>query len=160
MIREKSAGAVIFHWAGPPKNGEASKKIKYLLLHYESGHWDFPRGHVERGETEQETARREIQEETGIKKINFIPGFRFAVSWFYRKKVGKKTLMSNKIAVLFLAETKVHQVKISDEHIGYKWLDFDKAISELTFLKSQKILEKANEFLKEKQRKLCGVDKL
>ncbi|MDP3057131.1 MAG: NUDIX domain-containing protein [bacterium] len=160
MIREKSAGAIIFRRAGPPKNGEARfdssestrarKKIRYLLLHYESGHWDFPRGHIERGETEQETARREIREETGIKKINFIPEFRFAISWFYRKKVGKKTLMSNKTAVLFLAETKVHQVKISDEHIGYKWLDFNKAISELTFLKSQKILQKANEFLEEK----------
>lgn len=151
MIREKSAGAVVFRRAG--------KKIKYLLLHYESGHWDFPRGHIERGETEQITAAREIREETGIKKINFVPGFRFPISWFYRKKIGKKMIMSNKTAVLFLAETKVHQVKISDEHIGYKWLDYDKAVSELTFLKSQKILEKANEFLKEIDLRNLGVDK-
>ena len=58
MIREKSSGAVVFRQAG--------KKIKYLLLHYESGHWDFPRGHIERGETEQITAAREIKEETGL----------------------------------------------------------------------------------------------
>lgn len=150
MIREKSAGAVVFRRAG--------KKIKYLLLHYESGHWDFPRGHIERGETEQQTAVREIEEETGIKKINFVPGFRVSVSWFYRKKIGKRIMMSNKTAVLFLAETKIHQVKISDEHIDYKWLDYDKAIEQLTFLKSQKILEKANELLK-KQAEFSGLDK-
>ncbi len=140
MIREKSAGAVVFRRSG--------KKNKYLLLHYESGHWDFPRGHIERGETEQVTAAREIEEETGIKKIIFIPGFRVSTSWFYRKKIGKRMPMSNKTAVLYLAETKVHQVKISKEHIDYKWLDFDKAIETLTFDQSKKILKKADEFLK------------
>jgi 8-oxo-dGTP pyrophosphatase MutT (NUDIX family) len=151
MIREKSAGAVVFRRSG--------SKNKYLLLHYESGHWDFPRGHIERGETEQITAAREIAEETGIKKINFIPGFRVAISWFYRKKIGKKMLMSNKTAVLFLAETKVHQVNISDEHIGYKWLEFDKAAKLLTFDQSKNILEKADAFLREKQEKPDGLDK-
>lgn len=139
MMREKSAGAVIFRRVG--------QKNKYLLLHYESGHWDFPRGHIERGETEQEAAAREIEEETGIKKINFIPGFRVSASWFYRKKIGEKRLMSNKTAVLFLAETEARRVKISDEHIGYKWLAFDKDVNKLTFLQSRKILEKAEKFL-------------
>lgn len=158
MIREKSAGAIVFRRVGPPRlaSGEAGAKIKYLLLHYESGHWDFPRGHIERGETEEETARREIREETGIKKLDFVPEFRSAHSWFYKKKLGKKSVLSRKTAILYLAETKTHQVKISEEHVGYKWLDFDKAIGELTFLKSQKILEKANEFLKKKQGKLYG----
>lgn len=140
MIREKSAGAVIFRRSG--------RKIKYLLLHYESGHWDFPRGHIERGETEEETARREIKEETGIKKINFIPDFRLTHSWFYRKRFDKKTALSHKTAILFLAETKTHQVKISAEHIGYRWLEFDKAKKQLTFENSKNILEKADEFLK------------
>lgn len=152
MIREKSAGAVVFRKAG--------QKIKYLLLHYESGHWDFPRGHIERGETEQETAAREIEEETGIRKINFVPDFRVSISWFYRRKVGRRTMMSNKTAVLFLAETKVHQVKISDEHTGYKWLNFDQAVKELTFAKSQKILEKADKFLSEKRADTAKVDKI
>lgn len=139
MIHEKSAGAVIFRRVG--------QKIRYLLLHYESGHWDFPRGHIERGETELNTALREIKEETGIKKINFIPGFRLTHSWFYRKRFDKKTVLSRKTAILFLAETKTHQVKISPEHIGYKWLSFDKAIKQLTFPKSRKLLEKADKFL-------------
>ncbi len=139
MIREKSAGAIIFRREG--------KKRKYLLLHYESGHWDFPRGHIERGETEEETARREIKEETGIKKINFLPEFRLAHSWFYRKRFDAKTVLSRKTAILFLAETKTHQVKISPEHIGYQWLSFGKAIKQLTFPNSKKLLEKAEKFL-------------
>ncbi len=140
MIREKSAGAIIFRREG--------KKIKYLLLHYESGHWDFPRGHIERGETEEETAAREIREETGIKKLNFVPGFRLTHSWFYRKRFDKKTVLSYKTAILFLAETKTYQVKISSEHIGYKWLEFAKAREVLTFANSKKLLEKADGFLR------------
>lgn len=148
MIHEKSAGAIVFRRETPPRNSGASGKIKYLLLHYESGHWDFPRGHIERGETEINTALREIKEETGIKKINFIPGFRLTHSWFYRKRFDTKTVLSRKTAILFLAETKTHPVKISPEHIGYQWLSFGKAIKQLTFPNSKKLLEKADKFLK------------
>ena len=56
MERERSAGAIIFR--------EEKRKIYYLLLHYESGHWDFPKGHVEKEEKEKETVKREIREET------------------------------------------------------------------------------------------------
>ena len=46
MLTEKSCGAVIFRMEG--------KIRKYLLLHYESGHWDFVKGNVEKGEEELE----------------------------------------------------------------------------------------------------------
>ena len=58
MEHEKSCGAVIF------RVGNATK---YLLLHYEAGHWDFVKGHSEKGESEEETVRREILEETGLR---------------------------------------------------------------------------------------------
>ena len=51
MPIEKSAGAVIFR-----KQNDA---ILYLLLHYEAGHWDLAKGHIEKGESLEETARRE-----------------------------------------------------------------------------------------------------
>ena len=57
MKREKSAGAIVFR---------KEKEPVYLLLHYEAKHWDFPKGHVEKNETDEQTVRREIQEETGI----------------------------------------------------------------------------------------------
>ena len=66
-IQEHSAGAVIFR-------NEPGKKL-YLLLHYESGHWDFAKGHVEKGETIEQTIGRECEEETGIRDLEFIDGF-------------------------------------------------------------------------------------
>ena len=59
MPKEKSAGAVIFRM----ENGEPY----YLLLRYYSGHWEFAKGHIEEGESNEETVKREIEEETGIK---------------------------------------------------------------------------------------------
>ena len=53
MVKEKSAGAIIYH-----KNAE----IKFLLLHYGAGHWDLAKGHVEEGETEEQTVSREVEE--------------------------------------------------------------------------------------------------
>jgi bis(5'-nucleosidyl)-tetraphosphatase len=64
---EKSAGAVVFR--------KTDKGIKYLLLKYRNGHWDFPKGHIENGETEEETMRREVREETGIDDLKIVPGF-------------------------------------------------------------------------------------
>ncbi|MBD3304395.1 NUDIX domain-containing protein, partial [Candidatus Woesearchaeota archaeon] len=56
MKKTRCSGGIIFN------NG------KYLLVkHKEGGHWDFPKGHAEEGETEEETALREIYEETGLR---------------------------------------------------------------------------------------------
>ena len=102
MIEEHSAGAVVF-------NG------KYLLLEYKykSVYWDFPRGNVEKGEGELDTARREVREETGITEVTFVPDFKHQVSWFYRRegnKVGKKV-------TFFLALTEEKNIRLSSEHI-------------------------------------------
>jgi bis(5'-nucleosidyl)-tetraphosphatase len=54
--------------------------IEYLLLQYGAGHWDFPKGHIEAGETQQETAHRELQEETGLTAQlddNFVESFTY-----------------------------------------------------------------------------------
>ena len=61
---EKSCGAVVFK---KQKDG-----IRYLLLHYDAGHWDFPKGNQEKNEKEEQTAAREIKEETGIEDIEFV----------------------------------------------------------------------------------------
>ncbi len=134
MINEKSAGAVIFR---------QNKERLYLLLHYEAGHWDFPKGNIEKNETEEETARREIEEETGIRNLRFIKGFREFIHYFYKKD---KNLVSKKV-VFLLAETKEEHIKLSFEHIGYKWLNYDRAIEQITYNESKKILQKAEKFL-------------
>ncbi len=59
MIRETSCGAVVLRQQG--------QGIVVLTLQHAAGHWAFPKGHMEPGETEQDTALREIWEETGLR---------------------------------------------------------------------------------------------
>jgi len=132
MVLIKSAGAIIFRKEGG--------KIFYLLLCYQSGHWDFPKGNIEKGEKLEETATREVKEETGIKDINFIKAFKEQIKYFYKIE-GKKIF---KTVVFFLVETKTEKIKISYEHVGYKWLLFEGALGRITFDNSKKILIKAN----------------
>ena len=142
MPLEKSAGAVVFRKEG--------NKIYYLLLHYPSGtrtprnYWDFPKGHIERGEKEIETVKREVKEETGLEDIKFIEGFKKWVKYFFRFQ-GKTVF---KMVIFYLVETKNKNVKISSEHIGYKWLPYEEALEQLLFKNAKEILEEANNFLK------------
>jgi bis(5'-nucleosidyl)-tetraphosphatase len=147
MPLEKSAGAIIFRKDFNPPSAlplkRAPGKIYYLLLHYHAGHWDFPKGNIEKGEKPKETAKREIQEETGIGDANFIGGFKEVIKYFYRLK-GKNIF---KIVIFYLVETKTKKIKISWEHIGFKWLPYKEAIEQLTFKNAKEVLQKANDFL-------------
>lgn len=135
MPREISAGVILFRRTPEPV---------YLLLHYESGHWDFPKGHIEPGEDAQQTATRELKEETGISEISFVDGYKQTLRYFFRQKgVG-----IFKIVIYFLAETGQSEVSLSHEHIGFDWLPYDLTMSRLTFKNSQDLLAKAHEHLR------------
>ena len=142
MPLEKSAGAVIFRIKGT--------KIYYLLLHYpglshraEKDYWDFPKGHIENGEKEIETAKREIFEETGLENLKFVKGFKKWIKYFFRFE-GKNIM---KFVTFYLAETTTEKITISSEHIGYVWLLYDESLKRLAFGNAKKILEEANDFL-------------
>jgi len=156
MPREKSAGAIIYRIEhGVPH---------YLLLHYHSGHWEFPKGHIEGKESEEETVIREIAEETGISDIKIIPGFKKYIKYFFRQ-YPTKALRSNltgeparhnaealggwifKLVTFFVAETQTKEIKISSEHLGFIWLPIDEAIKKTTFKNSKKLLKEASDFI-------------
>ena len=151
MPKEKSAGAIIFR----KENGINY----YLLLHYtpsnegKHGQWGFAKGHIEQGETEMETAKREIFEETGIEDLQFISGFKELEKYFFKKSYGlegearKKAPWVFKLVVFFIAETKTKEIKISSEHTGFLWLPIDQAIKKTTFKNSKKLLKEANDFI-------------
>lgn len=136
-FHEKSCGAVVFK-----RDGE----VEYLLLHYEAGHWDYVKGQVEQDESEKDTVTRELKEETGITDARFIDGFREEISYFYRRR-GRTV---HKEVIFFLIGTKDSNVKLSYEHVGYEWLNYEKAMAKLTFANAKKVLAKAHDFL-EKQ---------
>ena len=139
MAYEKSAGAIIFR---------RENDIKFLLLytkahdHYRES-WNFPKGINEEGESLEQTAVREITEETGITDINFIPGFKEKIHYIYRK--GKELVIKD--VYFFLAETKEGEINVSEEHDGSGWFDFEKAMKKIVFSNSRAILEKAREFI-------------
>ena len=136
MYDEISAGAVL-HIV------DENFEIKYLILNYSYGHWDFPKGNIEYGETEIETIKREVMEETAINDIKIIEGFRQQISYRYRKK----SKIVNKTVIYYLAETRTNKVVLSFEHINFAWLDFNQALEKLSFENSKKVLKNANEFL-------------
>ncbi len=138
MLREKSCGAVVF-----VNNQE---KTRYLLLNYTAGHWDFVKGNVEPNESEKQTVTRELQEETGITAAQFVDGFRESISYFYRRQ--GSTI--NKEVVFYVIESQTDNVKISFEHIGFIWLDYQHAMEKLSFKNAKDILQKARAFLSKK----------
>jgi bis(5'-nucleosidyl)-tetraphosphatase len=135
MIEETSAGIILFR--------KEDSKTYFLLLHYPSGHWDFVKGKMEKNETKKETAIRETKEETGITDIKFVENFE---EWINYEFLWKKELVQKKV-VFFLAETKTKEVKISNEHNGYTWMDYYSSMEKTTFDNAKTILTKAQKLL-------------
>lgn len=136
-MKEKSVGAVIFRDSGEPKF--------LLLLHrYRTEYYDFCKGNVEEGEGEKETIEREIQEETGITDVKFVPGFRERITYSYKRLEGG---MVNKEVIFYLVETSEEEVKLSSEHYGYKWLGYYEALRITPFKNSKDVLKRAKAFL-------------
>jgi len=136
MYDEISAGAVLYLI-------DENSEIMYLILNYNYGHWDFPKGNMELGETEIDTVFREVSEETGIVDLQIINGFRQQISYKYRKK----SKLVNKAVIYYLAETKSKKVVLSFEHVNFEWQTFEKALQKLSFEYSKRLLRMAKEFL-------------
>lgn len=135
MKKEKSCGAVVYRF-------ERGKPMLLLLRHRHGGHWSFPKGHVEDNETEQQTAIREVLEETGV-SINLVDNFRHAVE--YQPKPGVK-----KQVVYFLGETEQNEfVRQVEEISEITWSTIDEAYRLVTFKNDRTLIMKARERIKE-----------
>jgi 8-oxo-dGTP pyrophosphatase MutT (NUDIX family) len=136
MPSEKSAGAIVFRREG--------KEVKYLLLRksFERDYWDFPKGNIEKGESDEETLLREVKEETGIKDGKIIEGFKERINYVYRRE--GKTFF--KEVVCFLVETKTRDVKVSWEHVQHEWVDFQVAVERVK-KDTKEVVKKAHSFL-------------
>jgi 8-oxo-dGTP pyrophosphatase MutT (NUDIX family) len=132
-VHEKSCGVLVY------RRDESG--IKFLLLHYPGGHWDFAKGHVEkRDASETATALRELTEETGITQVEFNEGYKH--SMYYEFNRGPRERVK-KIVVYFLAETPEEVVKISFEHQNFIWLPYEEALERLTYENAKELLRKA-----------------
>lgn len=136
MKKEVSAGVVIFR--------RTDSDVLYLILKYGWGHWGFVKGHIERGEKEIDTIKREAFEEAGITDLKFVFGFREKIEYDYFFKREKR----HKIVYYYLAETSQGHVRLSYEHKDYAWLPYEEALRRITYESDRNILRKAHKYLK------------
>ena len=128
-LYEKSCGGIIFY--------KTKQNTKILLVKNNNGrYWSFPKGHIEEGETEQETAIREIKEETGL-DVTIVKNFREISEYCPFGKIRKRV-------VFFLARAFTDNVKIQEEEIdSYIWVDLQQARKLCSYDNDLRIIEKA-----------------
>ena len=127
---DKVCGAVVFR---------KGKERQYIIIKNLSGHIGFPKGHCEDGESEEETARREVLEEIGI-SVSLIPGFRCEMH--YEAAIEGEIL--EKTGVYFLAAVNEEAVKIQNEEIPDWWtLPYEEALQKVNFGSDRNILRRA-----------------
>lgn len=133
-LYEKSCGAVVFY------NGKSNTRI--LLVKNNNGrYWSFPKGHIEIGETEKETAIREIKEETSL-DVEIKDGFREVSDYIPFGKIRKHV-------VFFLAQAFTDNVKIQEEEIAeYIWVDLQQARKLCSYDNDLRIISKAETAIK------------
>lgn len=134
MRYEKSCGAVVFTRI----NGE----IRYVLAQNLEGYYGFPKGHMEAGETETETALREIREEVGLRP-RLIEGFRTETEHPLPKKPGVM-----KQIVYFLAEYEDQEIIFQKEELlSAPLVSYEQAMELFVFESNRRILTEAHAYL-------------
>lgn len=140
MIKEKSCGAVIYKKV----NGELLFLVEFMSL----GHVSLAKGHMEKDETEEQTALREIKEETSL-DVLLDTSFRKVITYSPYEGIIKDV-------VFFVAETKDDR-KPLDEHDqevnDLKYFTFDKAYSLLTHATDKEVLKEAYFYILKKENK-------
>ena len=134
MKFEKSCGAIII------KRYDTQYNV-LLVKHVNGGHWSFPKGHMEKNETEEETAIREIHEETGLSVV-LDTGFRHVTTYSPMQGVTKDV-------VYFLAFSKEGEFVTQAEEVNEaNWFTFKEAHTKITYANDIALLKKAQEYLK------------
>ncbi len=131
-LYESSCGAVVYH--------DNEKEKKYLLIRNKrSAHWGFPKGHIEAGETKEETAVREVLEETGL-NIEILPGFMKYSEYTIQGKIEKSVS-------IFLGRALNLDYKIQEEEIEEcGWYTFNEAMNILNYENDKYILTEAERY--------------
>lgn len=132
MKREKSCGAVVF------------KGNQVLLIEHVLGHIDFPKGHMELGETEEETAIREVREETNI-EISLDSKYRYTISYSPSDGVVKDV-------VFFLGYYKEGQLKAQPLEVLHAfWVPEDQVLDLLSWENTKEAFKALRKFKKQEE---------
>ena len=123
IVREPTAGGIVFRRTD-------DDKIEILLIQDAKDRWTIPKGHIEEGETAQETAKREIGEEAGLKDVEIL-GWLGKIHFRYRR-VDKLVLMTTQV---YLVKALGDTDKIQKEEWmnGIKWFGFSDALDAIEY---------------------------
>ncbi|NJO43512.1 MAG: NUDIX domain-containing protein [Cyanobacteria bacterium CRU_2_1] len=117
---------------------------RFLLIQHLAGHWGFPKGHAETGESAVVAACRELEEETGIRGYQLLEQVSFSEHYRFIKddKTIEKTV-TYFLAVVQSKEVVCQAIEIKD----YVWATFDVAIGRITFDQARQVLIQVNQYL-------------
>jgi len=122
IVREPTAGGIVF------RHGE--KGVEILLIQDAKDRWTIPKGHIEEGETAQQTARREIGEEAGLNQVDIL-GWLGKIHFRYRR-IDKLVLMTTQI-YLVRAKGDTNDIKKEEWMNGIKWFTFQDALDAIEY---------------------------
>lgn len=135
MQYEKSCGAIVY------RKFHGNTEL-LLIKNANGGHWSFPKGHVEPGETEEETALREIKEETDI-DVALVPGFREVITYTPKKDICKDV-------IYFLGKALTYDYTPQESEVAQiKWVEINHANSILNYDNDRQLVNKAKTLIRE-----------
>ncbi len=138
MKKEKSCGAVVYQFQ--------DAQLYLLILKMRKGHYSIPKGHVENQESEEETALREIKEETNL-KVKIDTNFREVITYFPFEGVSKEV-------VFFVAKYIDGEVKEQESEVEKAmWLNIEDALNILTHKSDQEVVKKAIQYITKEHKK-------
>ena len=142
MNKEFSAGAVIFKREGD--------KILFLVIYSKRNNiWGFPKGHLERGETEEQAALREIKEEVSLDNLQFEKGFIKKIRYeTVSKRLPFQGERIEKYVTYFLCEAGNQDIIVDGREVtDHRFLNFRQLQDLIKFSNLKNILRKAYDFL-------------
>lgn len=123
IVREPTAGGIVYR-------RDANGQVEILLIQDAKDRWTIPKGHIEEGETAQQTAKREIGEEAGLKNVDVL-GWLGKIHFRYRR-VDKLVLMTTQIyLVKALGDT--NAIKKEDWMNDIRWFSFHDALDRIEY---------------------------
>ena len=141
IVREPTAGGIVF------RRGK-NDQIEILLIQDAKDRWTIPKGHIEEGESAQQTAKREIGEEAGLKNVEVL-GWLGKIHFRYRR-VDKLVLMTTQI-YLVRVRTDGNEIQKEEWMNGIKWFPFNEALDLIEYEDIAKLMLKAKTRIREEK---------
>ncbi len=141
IVREPTAGGIVFR-------RDKNEKVEILLIQDAKDRWTIPKGHIEEGETAQQTAKREIGEEAGLAEVDVL-AWLGKIHFRYRR-VDKLVLMTTQI-YLVRAMGDTNAIKKEDWMNDIKWFSFHDALDVIEYEDIGKLMLLAMKKIRQEQ---------